>query len=408
MVASGAKRHRETHVREDVADGFDLVLSALVYGPNASGKTNLLIALDVLKALVVPPRLRETGGDPIKRVDPYRLDPELRESPTTFETVFVEDGVRYRYGVVMTQERVEEEWLYSYPVRERLMFQRFRNKIELGPTLRTPEIRSILPLVPKRANTLFLSLLGEFDIAESRPAIIWFANRLQMISGSGFPDIYSKRMLAERKGARRFIMDLLRKADTGIHDVSVNEETVDIPEPVRRLMMESVGQRPDIPEEVKQITLQFAHRGGEQPQAVLDESDESMGTMQLLALAGPLYDVLRDGLVLLVDELDTSLHPDLVRALVGLFHKARLNRRGAQLIATTHDTTLLDRRILRPDNVWLTEKSGSGATTLYPLTDFNVRSDSLMSKLYHQGRVGGLPALGFSLLEDIDDYAEAE
>lgn len=407
MIASETKRHRTTHVRRGVADGFDLLQTALVYGPNASGKTNLVLALNVLGHLVTPPRERDRPGDPIRQIDPFRLTASTRGAPTTFEVGFVEDGVRYRYGVVLTSERVEEEWLYAYPVRERLLFSRVRDAVELGPTLRTAEVRSVLRLVSKRPEALFLSLLGEFDIAESRPAVAWFSDRLRFIGGTDFPDVFTKRMLSTNPGARRFVLELLRKADTGIRDVEVREETVEIPDAVRRAFQEAMPHGA-VPSEQQQITAQFIHTGGEGEEAMLDEADESMGTMHLLALAGPLYDVLRSGFVLVVDELDTSLHPALVRALVGLFHSPDLNPNGAQLIATTHDTTLLDTRILRPDNVWLTEKDRDGATRLYPLSDYAVRSDALIGKLYHQGRVGGLPVLGFSLLDAIDDYAEAQ
>lgn len=407
MVASETKRHRDTHVRSGVADGFDLLQAALIYGPNASGKTNLLLALNVLGDLVRAPRKRSRPGDPIRQIDPFRLDAATRGAPTTFEVVFSEGNVRYRYGLVLTSARVEEEWLYAYPVRERLMFERHGSVVELGPTLRTPEAKSVLRLVANRPEAPFLSLLGEFDVEESRPAVSWLTRRLRAVGGADFPDVFTKQMMRTSPGAHRFVLDLLRRADTGIRDVEVHEETIEIPDAVRRALQEAV---PDstFSSEQKKLTARFKHEGGDGEDAKLDEGDESMGTLRLLALAGPLYDVLRDGLVLVVDELDESLHPDLVRALVGLFHSPALNPSGAQLIATTHDTSLLDNRIVRPDNVWLTEKSRDGVTRIYPLSDYPVRSDAHLGKFYQQGRVGGLPVLAFSLLNDLADYVEAE
>lgn len=408
MVASGVDRHRDTHVREGVADGFDVLNTALVYGANASGKTNVVAALDVLKQLVTPTVLRNYPGDPLGALDPFRLDPLARSAPTTFEVIFVEKGVRYRYGTVISRERVEEEWLYSYPVRERLLFQRFGDDVEFGPTLRTGPAKSVRQLVPNRPRSLFLSLLAEFQIDEIAPVAGWFIGRLNVLIAAGFPDTYTRKLMHEDRGARQFVSDIIRYANTGIDLVTVKRviETVDVPETVARIMRE-MGQ-PAPPPEFEHVSVTFERADGEGEAVQFEEDDESMGTMRLFALAGPLYEVLRDGLVMVVDELDTSLHPDLMRVFVGLFHNPGMNPHGAQLIATTHDTSMLDREVIRPDNVWLTEKDRRGATTLYPLTDFPVRSDAAFASLYHAGRVGGLPALAFSLLDDIDDYAATE
>jgi AAA15 family ATPase/GTPase len=120
-------------------------------------------------------------------------------------------------------------------------------------------------------------------------------------------------------------------------------------------------------------------------------NEESTGTQRLFALAAPVLDVLRDGRVLIIDELDSSLHPLLVRQLIGMFHNSRINKNKAQLVFSTHDTSLLDQSIFRRDQVWFTEKDSDQATNLYPLTDFSPRKNEALEKGYLMGRYGAVP-----------------
>ena len=403
MVASGVKRHRDTHVIARAADGVDLLHTALIYGGNASGKTNLIGALDVLKAHVLAPRSDLFGLPSIDRVQPFRLDPAFSDRPTRFEVEFIEDGVRYDYGVEMMSDRVEREWLYSYPVRKRTLFERERDTVTLGPGLRKPQAQGVLPLVPNRPAALFLSLLGEFDVEGTRAPVRWFSDRLRSVGGSRLSSLRTHALIDNEGPGRQFVLDLLRRADTGIRDLAVREETVTVPEDTLRYMQEAVGPDAHVPLEAQRVIVEFIH--GDDADVHLEEEDESTGTVRLFSLAGTLYDVLRHGKVLSFDEIGTSLHPSLVRSVVGLFHSPRLNPHGAQLIATTHETSLLNPATVRPDNVWLTEKDRDGASTLYSVTDFPVRSDAAFESLYLGGGIGGLPVLAFSLLEDIDDYA---
>lgn len=144
----------------------------------------------------------------------------------------------------------------------------------------------------------------------------------------------------------------------------------------------------------KELTaVKFLHNTGKGAVS-LDLADESQGTQKLFAFSGPWLDVLTQGKVLVVDELNTSLHPLLVRHLVNLFHNAKTNLRNAQLLITTHDTSLLDPDIYRRDQVWFTEKDTHGATHLYSLVEFKPRKNEAFERGYLKGRYGALPFIG--------------
>ena len=136
------------------------------------------------------------------------------------------------------------------------------------------------------------------------------------------------------------------------------------------------------------------HKALDGREVLLSINDESGGTQQLFSLAGPLLDVLRRGLVLVIDELDTSLHPLLMRKLVQMFHDPAINSNNAQLIFSTHDTTILDSEIFRRDQIWFVEKDRTLQTRLYPLTDFSPRKDENFGRGYLQGRYGALAFIG--------------
>ena len=141
-------------------------------------------------------------------------------------------------------------------------------------------------------------------------------------------------------------------------------------------------------------TVEFRHRTASGAGAFLPREAESAGTLSFLRAAMTATSSLAAGHVLAIDELDTSLHPLLARSIVGLFQSPKTNPKGAQLLFTTHDTNLLDRRTLRRDQVWFTEKDGSGATCVYPLTDIKTRKTDNIQRGYLQGRFGAIPFIG--------------
>lgn len=391
LVAAPVGDLEPTHVVE-APDGERLLRVAVVYGPNASGKSNLLAAAAAMRRFVLR-SARRTRGDAIEEAEPFRLDDASSSRPTVFEALFVASGVRYQYGFSVTPERVEAEWLYSFPKRRgRLLFARERDgdaeTYEFGESLTG---QKTLYRDATRPNALFLSTAVQLNSEALTPVFDWFLRTL-VYADSAQPrafqsDRHTLRHCATEAGRRR-VVRLLQAADVGIEDVVVDTQETLVPVPRR-------GADPSLPEPQYTVherpRVRFVHEGapGAEP---FEFRDESLGTRRLFGLAGRLLDVLEGGRVLVADELGSSLHPLILRAIVELFVDPEANPKGAQLVFATHETNLLDQDFLRRDQFWLTEKGRDGATTLTPLFDFKPRKGvEPLEKNYLKGRYGALP-----------------
>lgn len=385
------------------ARGFELLAERVlaiagIYGPNASGKSNVVEALAWLSAAVGQSLL---AWDQFVPREPFRfgLGPE---APSTYEIDMVVRGVRYAYRVEVDDSAVLFEGLYSYPERRRrVLFEREGLEIHfrrgLGLLAGTRELLTPTTLALSAAMRFGDPEVGSFGrhlsgirvLGERRRAL---GRRLRVALAYGRPGQSSTERLFDRPGlavqptlfddddgdfapldSRESALALLRFADLGIDDVQIVEEERDPGQPRRR--------------------LQLIHRveGQEVP---FDLTEESAGTQTWFSLIGPALDALRRGQVLLFDEIDASLHPKLSARLLDLFQDPKTNPRGAQLIFTTHDTSLLNH--LNRDEVWLTEKGDNGATTLTALAEYGgdkVRRSLNLERAYLQGRFGAVPEL---------------
>ncbi len=247
-----------------------------------------------------------------------------------------------------------------------------------------------------RPNALFLSVAVQLNSDTLRPVFDWFANRLVIFNElSPLSPQFSVQML-KQESRRKAIRDFLCATDISIADI----EVASIQAPVRSIRFDlTTGKRDEELGEQTVDEVKFHHLT-DQGKVVFDLMDESSGTQNLLFLAGPILDILKKGLTLVVDELDTSLHTLLVQALVRLFHQPDANTGGAQLLFTTHNTSLLDAYgLFRRDQVWFVEKNPDQSSTLYPLTDFSPRKNEALERGYLQGRYGALPFLRTQPLE---------
>jgi AAA15 family ATPase/GTPase len=393
LVADSGRELRDTHVTVPAAKGTPALLrAAVIYGANAAGKSNLLKALEFFRSLVLDSARESRAGDPLP-VQPFLLDDASANAPSRFEVLFVQQGVRYQYGVELDRERVRQEWLVAYPGgRPQRWFEReLGQPWHFGPHLKPHKSRRLWADAT-RDNALFLSTAVQLNAEQLRPVYDWFRQQLRFINepGAHMSPGYTIHQCGQDADQRARIAAFLQTADLGIDAIEIQRKQVpesalpeSMPEslratllrdglPVPRLRHRSVGDR----------SVDFS----------LDE--ESNGTQKLFALAGPLLDVLKNGRVLVVDELDTSLHPALMRHLIGLFHDPAANPHGAQLIFTTHDTSVLDRSLLRRDQVWFVEKDREQQSRLYPLTDFHPRKEESFGRGYLQGRYGAVPFVG--------------
>lgn len=397
LLASADKQFRETHARPTGMKAAPHVLcSAVAYGANASGKSNLIKALQYMRGVVVESAAVMQPGQPFG-VQPFRLDEGSVQEPTEFEVTFVMDGVRYQYGFALTSVRIVSEHLLVYKAfkPQRWFERRFdvktgKDVYEFGPGLKGPKH---LWESATRDNALFLSMAVQLNSEALRPVFDWFAHHLIIMNEQARLSPQVTLQWLKTSEGRRAIRRFLSAADVSIADIDV--VTQKKASPVLRVDASS-GKTEMRTEEVEENQLRF-HHVTDRGRAVFDLLDESGGTRNLLFLAGPVLDILSKGLTLVVDELDTSLHPLLVRELVRLFHRPDVNTGGAQLVFTTHDTSLLSAiGLLRRDQVWLVEKDHEQISHLASLSEFSLRKSEALERGYLSGRYGGVPVLNFS------------
>ena len=396
---AASEAYSELKTTNTVADDFEagapkLLRSVALYGSNASGKTTLIRALDFMQNCVLDSAKESQAGDPIDTV-PFKLTEKTRGSPSDFEVTFVEGGVRYEYGFACNASRFTEEWLRAYPNgRVQTWFHRVTDAsgsehYKFSPKFATPSLRESYKL-QTAPNILFLSRATQLNNQQVKPVFNWFKTRLVIISMHGLPTAFSSQRCQLSDQCER-ILNFLKAADLSISGIKVQSKDfvdADLPE--------------DMPSELKEVFIKqmrgqsllktkFEHRDVISNAVIeLEQDEESDGTRALFAIAGPWLEVLDNDEVLVIDELDRSLHPLIVRQLVEQFHHTKSK---AQLIFTTHDTTILSQKILRRDQVWLTEKNQGSATRLYPLSDFSIRENEAIEKGYLSGRYGGIPIL---------------
>ncbi len=394
LVASSDTSLLDTHA---LATGLKaaphLLKSTVVYGANASGKSNLIKALQymrgvVLESAALPP------GQTFDRLHPFKLDVTSGKQPTEFEVTFLLAGVRYQYGFAMNAQRIVSEQLLVYKAfkPQRWFARHFdaesgKDVYEFSSSLKGTKN---LWEGATRPNALFLAVAVQLNSDALRPVFDWFANRLVIFNEqSPLSPQFSVQML-KREEQCKAICEFLRAADISISDIEVA---------TKQAMVHTInfdltsGKREESAVEQAVDEVKFHHLT-EHGKAVFDLMDESSGTRNLLFLTGPILDILSKGQTLLVDELDTSLHTLLVQALVRLFHRPEINTGGAQLIFTTHDTSLLDAYgLFRRDQIWFVEKHQDQSSTLYPLIDFSPRKNEALERGYLQGRYGALPLL---------------
>jgi AAA15 family ATPase/GTPase len=379
----------------DSDPSLQLVRSAVMYGANAAGKSNLIRALYFMKMLVLVSAKESQQGEEIP-VESFLFNKETREQPSQFEIIFSKDKVRYQYGFEVNKHRILEEWLYAYPAGK--MQEWFSRKYDKETdrytwkfSTRNFKGKKELWREATRGNALFLSTAVQLNNEQLLPVFNWFQKDLIVLPA--FAKISPEKSIEQSKtelGKER-ILKYVAIADPNICDISLETETFsedkiskNFPEDVKeKIKKQMVGK-----EIVTKIDFLYPEN------ILLDIKDESHGAQKLFAIAGYWIDCLEQGKIIAVDEMDNSLHPLLVRFLIKLFFNPEINKNNSQLIFSTHDTSLLDDDLFRRDQIWFVEKDKHHATQLYPLLDFSPRKDEAIGKGYLQGRYGALPYIG--------------
>ena len=396
LLASALKDVEAGLIECSASPDANVLPAAIIYGSNASGKSNLVAAIRYLCWTVLFSHRRGEPGGGVPRT-PFALDPACAEEPSIFDADFVIDGSRYHYGFEALDDRFSAEWLHAFPNnRRQLLFERNEQDFRFGRGLKGRN-RVIADLT--RPNSLFLSAAAQND-HEQLSEVVGFFRSLRCDTEIAVRGPLASMSLTDDDMDAR-VIKFLERIGTGVIDYRRLEQ--EIPEELQVFERElnavlqkvAKGHLEIAAEEKKRRSIiELAHRGHGGEAIFFDLERESAGTRRLLLLLGHVFRALDTGSVLVVDELDASLHTKACEAILELFSTPETNPHGAQLIATTHDTNLLGSPLLRRDQVWFTEKDREGATHLYPLTDIRTRKGDNVEKGYLQGRYGAIAFSG--------------
>ncbi|MWP38291.1 AAA family ATPase [Rhodobacter sphaeroides] len=401
MAASATtQRAGHGHVLETGVAAIPFILSeACIFGANGAGKSSLINAMAAMKHFV-----RSSGknspGDRLL-VKPFKFDSEWREKPSEFEVIFLKDETVYQYGFSLDANRVIEEWLFTRPRatgRERQIFSRTylpdtgEYEWQLNSTHLKGERDSWKSQTTE--NSLFLSTAVRLNAKGLEPAYEWITKTWCLLDSAELQHQAAHTIDWLREGEKKQrVLDFLRSADIDLRDIELEEK--DVPADVMNVIQaifKSEGSD-DVPDlgKMKVPDLTTVRNDNNAQPTPLPFSEESTGTKALFSLAAPVMSVLDAGRTLIVDELNTGLHPLAFQHLIGLFASKKSNPKGAQLIFTTHDTSVADQECLGRDQIWIVEKNKQLAAELVPLSDFRERDAKGFQKKYLDGRFGGIP-----------------
>ncbi|MCD8413145.1 AAA family ATPase [Tenacibaculum finnmarkense] len=428
---NGYTKH-ENHVHRSTS-GVNILKTAALYGANASGKSNLIKAIEYLKDLVVYTEPNENLIPISKR---FRLDKEYKELPTTFRIECVYKDIHFDYAIEIHKGKITEEWLYKINSikknQEELLFNRKNNIISFGTYFSDESISYLKQFLNKELKNNQTVLNASYDRVDNNNILDLINeafSELNIISPDSVNLNYDSSILTGQISPN-FASEILNNAETGIEKLAIKEinadtffsyDDADLKNDLIEKLEEGIASKENINEE--DVAVPFykkneyhtfkKHKGNyfvsllktkhHLSDELFDFNEESDGTNRLFELS-PVFDQLINGdnAVFIIDELERSMHPILVKELIKLF--STKNTKNNQLIFTTHESQLLDFDLFRQDEIWFAEKKNNGSTEFYPLSKFKPREDKDIRKGYLQGRYGGIPFLGdFSKLETITD-----
>lgn len=395
MIASKDNTFFGSHTNGD--EKLTLLKSSVIYGANAAGKSNIIKALAIMKTIVVF-SAKQQRGDKLP-VTPFLLGDE-GDKPTKFEIIFIQNNTRYQYGFILNSEKILEEWLLVFGESNRAQkwFERIYNEKEgkSDYSFGTKFLGSKqLWAENTRDNALFLSVAIQLNNEQLKPVFDFFLNNLKVTCGDKWGDGKGVTIDILKKDKQK-IIDYIKIADLDIEDINLKEQELDVDKIKLPILPKEIKQAIQVDLEkgakLTQTNIHTIHTNQRGELVTFDmETSESQGTKKFFNLIGPWIEALKNGYTVVVDELHTHMHPLMTKFLINLFHNEDLNKSNAQLIFTTHDTSILNQDVFRRDQIWFCEKQNK-ATKLYPLSDFKVRKDKTnLENDYLLGRFGALP-----------------
>lgn len=355
-----------------------------IYGLNASGKSNIIRAMQLVDMLVY---MSFKDDKSLERViAPFLFDSTSKNQPSEFNINFIHNEVRYEYGFTADKKQIYSEWMYTYPNKKaQLLFTReLSNDVydyKFGTNYKG-ERESIKKLVPKSA--LFLSVARSLEQKSITGVSDWFS-KLSIELANRHTEMDKQRAIdyiEENTITKEEMIAFLISADISISNFDIKEETVIVPEDFPDALKEFISDKN------KEVITQHFVAGQSYS---LNFSDESSGTQQVFNFAAQIIRVIKNGGVLVIDELNSFLHPLLVKHIVGLFGNLKTNPKHAQLIFTTHETSIMTTSFLRRDQIWFCDKNKEQSTMLYSAQEFSQRKTDNLEKAYLAGRYGAIP-----------------
>ena len=391
LVASALKENQSL-VDDIVFDlngtNISLLKSAVINGANASGKSNIIKALNFFKWYVINSSKGVQSSERIE-VESFRLSNETEKESSFFEAIFADENTQYRYGFELDANRVYREWLFQKinkrKSKEVELF--FRNGEEYSIHQKFLIGRELVAKKMVRENALLLSVAAQFNESVAVDIIKWLSDTTIVTKGND-EIIWEQAMKQiDNPKMRERIVSFAQFADFGISDVRKIDNT----------LTSSHIQYDEQGNSVNNITFPFL-------------KSESEGTIKYFMLAYPIIDALDNGKRLIIDEFDSKMHPLLTSKIISLFNSSKTNPKNAQLIFTTHDTNLLNAGLFRRDQIWFTQKDFYGATELYSLLEYKVRNNAPYEKEYLMGKYGAIPLIGEfeRLFNNNSDYGKEE
>lgn len=381
FVAKSAPRHEENLIRRP---GYNLLKAAALFGANASGKSNLVKAIGAMQKFVTKSATRMNVGDPITAAEPFRLDSKQRSSPSSFAIKFITDGSLYEYGFRVSKDRVHAEWLSARSESSSKEILGFSRDYDAATSQYVLNCRGLLKpeqeLLFKRTrdNALVLSVGARENVEVLRSAYSYLRGSIRVYDMAQQGPVIEQSILDRCHNDLNFraeIERVLRDADTGVDLLRFKHPDYDqLSKPAPVMVSRS--------REGELVEFDF-------------ENEISQGTQRLFALSGLLLSAILDEVIVVVDEMDASMHPLLTRRLLELFQSQEANQNGAQLLLTTHDPALFDQELFRRDQIWLAEKR-KGASEFFSLADIDPkpRNTEAFLRNYLAGHYGGTPSFG--------------
>jgi len=381
-----------------------LLRTIAIYGANASGKSNLIKAFGFVRQFVLTGLVQSVSSSQIA-VEPFLLNTLTESQPSYFELEIMNGKKTFVYGFEVSSQRVLKEWLYEYP-NKKVLFERTPERIKTNP--KHFKEGSAYTIKETRDNVLYLSVVASRNGLISQE-VVDCIKKIQVVIGlqRGQTLNYSFEKYTKDESYRNQMKDFLLEADFGISDIMTEEKQVTadefmktVPPQFKDTLSPSPSPKNFFDRKIGMIHDKYNDRGEGAGQVIFNFFKESDGTQQMFALSAPFINSLQEANLLVIDELDSSLHPILCQYILKIFNSSKKNNKNAQLLFTTHDVSLLDEELLRRDQVLFTQKNKFGSSELFSLADLGERANLNFAKRYLEGRYGALPYV--KLLENME------